>query len=65
MESGVSQNNPPPLPDGFTITKMSKLHREGGNILTITNNKHAPNIYSKAYLIKYNICKISGYNSQW
>ena len=45
--------------DGFTMVTMSKGWRDGGDVLAIPNNQHAPNRYSKAYLIKYNICKLS------
>ena len=40
------------------MTYMIKRWSDGGNRLDITNNQYAPNRYSKAYLIKDNICKL-------
>ena len=50
-------------PDGFKITTIIKRWRYGGDGLAIKNNNHAPNRYSKSYLIKYNICKVYGSDS--
>ena len=48
------------VPSGsFRMTTTSKGWRDGGNGLAITNNKHAPKIYSKLYLIEYNINEVS------
>ena len=52
-----------PPPDGFKITTIIKRWRYGGDGLAIKNNNHAPNRYSKSYLIKYNICKVYGSDS--
>ena len=47
-------------PGGFTTTKVNKEKGDGDNRLAMTNNRHAPNRYSKAYLIKDRIYKLSG-----
>ena len=39
-------------PDLFTIKTMIKGWRDRSDRLSITNNQHGPNRYSKAYLIK-------------
>ena len=51
--------------DGFTMTIMSKVCRCRSYRLAIINDQHAPNIYSKAYLIEDNICKLSVCDSPW
>ena len=52
-------------PDGFKMITMSKGWIDGSDRLAIKNNKHEPNRYSKFYLIKDNICKLSICNSPW
>ena len=52
-------------PDGFTMAAMSKVCRHGWNRLAIKNNKHAPNRNLKAYLIKDDILKLTGWHSSW
>ena len=42
----LSNRPPPPCPNGFIMTTMSKGYRESGDRLAITNNQHAPNRYS-------------------
>ena len=49
----------------FKMTTMSKGWRDSGNVLAITNNQRAPSRYSKASLIKYNICKLSRLGVPW
>ena len=39
--------------------------REEGDRLSITNNQHAPNTYTKFYLIKDNLFKLSGWDLPW
>ena len=47
-------------PGGFRMTTASKGCRHRCIRFAITNNQHAPNIYSEDYLIKNNTCKIYG-----
>ena len=44
---------------------ISKVWRDSIDRLAMGNNHHAPNRYSKVSLIKYNICKQSGWESPW
>ena len=44
---------------------MNKVCRDRGDRLAITNNQHAPDRYSKVYLIQDAICKLYGRDSPW
>ena len=45
--------------NGFTMTIMSKVWRDEGDILVITKKQNAPNRYSRVYLVEGNICDLS------
>ena len=58
MHSGVSRTEITP-PDVFTMTTMIKLLIYDGDRLVLKNNQHAPDRYSRVYLIKESICRLS------